>query len=194
MGFLNFKKSDTDSEVVASVPQVVEPTNELSPQIFESNNKPTNKVDEAYGKAAEVIGDALTTGIVHTVKSNEVVQGRVLKTADTVIDAQLNAIESKAAQTDKESFFEMHRDACTYFGYDETTTDKSHVKLMACWAWIFNTLYICTIGFFVVAPISFFFYKVNVVIKKQWVVLVLAFLIYLLIVLTPFIISWLGRL
>ena len=192
--FQNFVNSDKNSDsVVKDMAPIQQSDNQISEQIFKTGEI-QESVESGNKKASELVKDALNAGIVHTVKNNDDVQGRILKTADIVIDSQLNVAESEALKEDKKSFFELNRDACSYFGYDEKTTGKSHVKLMSWWAWFFNTLYICTIGFFIVAPISFFFHKVSVVIKKQWLVLVLAIGIYVLIILTPFIISWLGRL
>lgn len=144
-------------------------------------------------KARDTVEQVLQAGIVHKVQTDDGVKEKILETADTVIGTHLNVVKSKADKADKKAYFEANEAACSYFGYDEKTTNKSHINMMRGWSWFFNTLYIMTIGFFLVAPITFFVHKLRVVIKYNWIVLLLAILIYALIVTTPFFIVWLGR-
>lgn len=144
-------------------------------------------------KVGDLVEQVLQAGIVHKVKTDDDVKEKILETADTVIDTHLKVAKSKADKADTKVYFEANEAACSYFGYDEKTTDRKQVTLMRWWAWIFNTLYIVTIGFLLVAPITFFVHKLRVVIKHNWLVLLLAVLIYALIVLTPFFAVWLGR-
>ena len=144
-------------------------------------------------KAGDLVEQVLQAGIVHKVQTDDDVKEKILETADTVIDTHLKVVKSKADTADKKAYFEANEAACSYFGYDEKTTNKSHINLMRGWSWFFNTLYILTIGFFLVAPITFFVHKLRVVIKHNWIVLLLAVLIYALIVMTPFFAVWLGR-
>lgn len=145
------------------------------------------------GEAGALVDEALKAGVMAHIKKNGKVQEKLVNTANSVIDTKINVLQSQADKADKKAYFEANEAACSYFGYDEKTTNKSHVTLMKCWSWFFNTLYIVTIGFFLVAPITFFAHKLKVVIKKTWLVLLLAVLIYVMIVLAPFIGVWLGR-
>lgn len=200
-------KEVQQTKVEATVPEVV--AESVPKSVAESQpHKVTNyffadcertgdavsQTDTELDSAGELVGQALNAGIVHKVQTDGAVKEKILETADKVIDTNLGVIKAKAEKEDKKAFFEANEAACTYFGYDEKTTSKSHVKMMKGWSWFFNTLYIITIGFFVVAPISFFCHKLKVVIKHNWLVFLLALLIYGLIVATPFIATWLGRL
>lgn len=170
------------------------PTKQVPQQnYFFSEEETAAVVKKPVDKASDLVGDVLAAGIEHKVRNDEGTKEKILEAADAMIDTHINVAKSQADKADKEAYFEANEAACRYFGYDEKTTSKSHVKIMSAWAWFFNTLYIFTIGFFVVAPISFFFHKIRVVIKHTWLVLILAVLIYALIVLTPFFIVWLGR-
>lgn len=159
---------------------------------FQEDEKPVSPPAEV-DKVGDLVGRVLQAGIVHKVQTDDDVKEKILETADTVIDTHLKVAKSKADTADKKAYFEANEAACSYFGYDEKTTNKSHINLMKGWSWFFNTLYIVTIGFFLVAPITFFVHKLRVVIKHNWLVIVLAILIYALIVLTPFFVVWLGR-
>ena len=157
---------------------------------FEEKDKDGDK--NGFDKAGEMVDAALSAGVMHTIKTSDSVREQILKTSNSVIDSRLNAAQNKANKEDKKTFFEANEAACGYFGYDEKTTNKSHVRLMSAWAWFFNTLYILTIGFFIVAPITFFCHKLRVVIKQTWLVIVLALLIYVGIIGIPILASWLG--
>lgn len=193
-----------EGEVVEQVQQEIVPVSEDTKVVVQPENKVANyffddatQVDaqaKPIDQAGALVNEALGAGIVHKVKTDDTVKEKILKTADECVDAHLDVAKSNADKARKEAYFEANRDACTYFGYDGKTTSKSHIKMMKAWAWFFNTLYILTIGFFVVAPISFFFHKIRVVIKHTWVVLLLAILIYVAIVGTPFLVAWLEGL
>lgn len=182
-------------EIVKAEPTAVEPAVPHAPNYFfgdvEKVSPAPTPVD--VDKTGELVENVLQAGIVHKVQSDDSVKEKILETADTVIDTHLKVAKSKADKADKKAYFEANEAACSYFGYDEKTTNKSHINLMKGWSWFFNTLYIITIGFFLVAPITFFVHKLKVVIKNNWIVLLLAILIYALIVLTPFFVVWLGR-
>lgn len=169
-------------------------SNGVSQFFFDKKEKESKQVDlpVEQDKAAELVKTVLQAGIVHKVQTDESVREKVLSTADKVISTRLDVEKNSAEKADKRAFFEANEDACTYFGYDEKTTAKSHVKMMRAWSWVFNALYILTIGFFVVAPIVFFVSKLRVAVEKNWVVILLSILIYLAVVLTPFLLNWLG--
>lgn len=169
-------------------------SNGVSQFFFDKKEKESKQVDlpAEQDKAAELVKTVLHAGIVHKVQNDESVREKVLSTADKVISTRLDVEKNNAEKADKRAYFEANEDACTYFGYDEKTTAKSHVKMMRAWSWVFNALYIITIGFFVVAPIVFFVSKLRVAVEKSWVVILLSVLIYLAVVLSPFILTWLG--
>ena len=109
------------------------------------------------------------------------VKKQLLDTAKQVVQDRASTIGDKAELESKAQHFLKHEDACAIFGYDEKTTSRFHVKVMAVWAFVLNTIYIFTIGGIVVAPVSFILHKLKVVIKKTWLAILLAIFIYLLI-------------
>lgn len=141
----------------------------------------------------EVVNQVINESAKDKMTNDEDTKKKVDDAVNGLIEKSIKTSKSKADKHHKKSFFEANKDACSYFGYDENTTPTAHVFVMTVWSWIINMLYICTVGAFVVFPISFIFHKIHVVIKKSWVVLPLAILIYALVVMTPFFIVWLGR-
>lgn len=125
--------------------------------------------------------------VVHTVAGDEEVQRDIMDTAKKVVTDKADALRNQAEKESKIAYFENNESACACFGYDEKTTHKSHVKIMAFWIYVLNTIYIFTLGFFVVSPICFILKKLKVVIKQTWLALLIALLIYVLIIASPFI-------
>lgn len=153
--------------------------------------KPITTIEAAESRANEVVAEVFGQAVAHTVVNDEGIQDKLLNTAHAVVENKAEVLANKAEKESKASFIEKHSDACFYFGYDDTTTSKFHVKMMAFWIFVLNTIYIFTVGFFVVSPISFILRKLKVIIKKTWVAILLALLIYFLILAVPIFVSWL---
>jgi hypothetical protein len=142
-------------------------------------------IEAATSKVNEVVTEIFSQAVVHTVREDDEIRQHLLNTAKQVVADKTNTIADMAETESKAYNFEKHLDACTYFGYDEKTTSKFHVKVMSVWAFILNTIYIFTVGLFIVSPLSFIARKLKVVIKHTWLVVVLALLIYLVVLAIP---------
>lgn len=166
-------------------------TSSTSIFIPKKTEKPITTIEAAESRANEVVAEVFGQAVAHTVVNDEGIQDKLLNTAHAVVENKAEVLANKAEKESKASFIEKHSDACFYFGYDDTTTSKFHVKAMAFWIFVLNTIYIFSIGFFIVSPISFILRKLKVIIKKTWVAIVLALLIYFLILAIPLVVSWL---
>ena len=142
-------------------------------------------IEAATSKVNEVVTEIFSQAVVHTVREDDEIRQHLLNTAKQVVADKTNTIADMAETESKAYNFTKHLDACTYFGYDEKTTSKFHVKVMSVWAFILNTIYIFTVGLFIVSPLAFIARKLKVVIKHTWLVVVLALLIYLLVLAIP---------
>lgn len=167
---------------------------QFAPAMFNAVDGNNDLAPAKVNRTKELVEDVLHAGIIHKVNTDADVKQKILETANRVISTNLAIVDSNADKADKAAFFDANIDACSYFGFDETTTAKTHVKVMKTWAWVFNMLYIISVGFLVVAPIVFFCTKLRVVVKKTWIVLVLGLFIYALVVASPFIVTLLGGL
>ena len=174
------------------VQATVQPITQAAP-IFAPRKaeKPITTIEAAESRANEVVAEVFGQAVAHTVVNDEGIQDKLLNTAHAVVENKAEVLANKAEKESKASFIEKHSDACFYFGYDDTTTSKFHVKMMAFWIFVLNTIYIFTVGFFIVSPISFILRKLKVIIKKTWVAILLALLIYFLILAVPLFVSWL---
>ena len=130
-----------------------------------------------------IVGQA----VIHQM-SNDDTKQRVLKTADKVIKTQISKIENQVEQGEKEAVFSNNKDACDLYGIDEKTVPKWVVNIAKL---VQNFWYIIWLimGAATVAPIVFLGKKIKVVIKKTWIAMLFAVLIYAAILFTPFLIK-----
>lgn len=142
-----------------------------------------NKTPEPL-KTDELIESSINTAIISRITTDEKVQEKFIRTADTVIDNKLETEQSNAEKVAKKAHLQNNQDACDLYGIDENTVPKwvvnIAVKAQNFWYgfWLF-------IGFFTVAPIVFLSKKIKVVFKRTWVSVTIAILIYLAVILTP---------
>ena len=175
------------------VSQPVEETlNHFAPLLRDDKN--AGGIQQANVKANEVVSDVFSQAIVHTVAHDENAREKILGTAKKVINDKTQSIADTAHTESKLMLFKRHEDACSGFGYEETTTPKSLVKIMGGISYFWSLVYILTLGTFIVFPITFFCRKIRVVIKKTWLVFVLALVVYLIFVVGPVLLAWLLNL
>ena len=186
---------DRENQVITEQTSLPVAAQETSPIIFKTTVGAPQGVEQAMDIANKVTGEAFGQAMMHTVQHDPDMQDKLLLTAKQVIRDKTDSISDMASTERTAKFFEKNEDACTYFGYDEKTTNKFHVKAMAAWAFILNTIYIFSVGFLIVAPIAFILKKLSVVIKKTWVAVIVAIVIYALIVSVPILIAFIrGKL
>ena len=126
-----------------------------------------------------VVGQA----VVHQM-SNDNTRQRVLKTADKVIHTEISKIENQAEQGEKEAVFANNKDACDLYGIDEKTVPKWVVQIAKI---VQNFWYLVwlLVGSFTTAPVVFLGKKIKVVIKRTWLAMLLAILIYAAVFFAP---------
>jgi len=180
--------------IQAVTSQPVAPIKDGTEIIFKPSTTDTPKgIEQAMEVANKVTGEAFGQAMLYTLQTDSEMQDQLLSTAKQVIRDKTDSIADMAQTERKAKFFEMNADACQLFGYEEKTTAKFHIKAMAFWAFVLNSLYIFTIGYFVVAPITFILSKIKVVIKKTWLALIFALLVYLLAIGLPILVAWLAK-
>ena len=144
--------------------------------------------EESKPSVAEATMQNIVGQAVIRQMSNDETQQRVLKTADKVIKTQISKIENQVEQGEKEAVFSNNKDACDLYGIDEKTVPKWVVNIAKLVQnfWYFIWL---IIGAATIAPVVFLGKKIKVVIKKTWVAMLFAVLIYIAIWLTPFLVK-----
>lgn len=135
--------------------------------------------------AGNMVEQAFTEAVVATVKNDEKVQSEIMQSAEKVVRNKAQELKSRAETEAKEAHFANKKSACECFGYNETTTEKWAVSLMGIWHNVITAIWIF-IGMFTFAPVTFVAKKLGVIIKSAWLAVLIAVIIYVVAVLSPF--------
>ena len=92
----------------------------------------------------------------------------------------------------KEAVFNNNADACESYGFNEKTTPTWAVRMMKVGYSIMLAIYV-VLASFTVMPVIFLVKKISVGLKKTWVAVLFALLIYLGIIFIPIIVSLLAK-
>lgn len=143
-------------------------------------------------KNQQLVENMFNQAIVHEVSNNEDLKDKVLETAKTYVDTEMQTIATKVETKNKEANFNNNKDACESYGFNEKTTPKWAVSFMR---WGYNVMLALWlfVGSFTFMPIIFVAKKISVGIKKVWLAGLIAVLIYLGVTLTPVILAIINR-
>lgn len=160
---------------------------EQAVDIFKPKEQPV-VVEEKQDQNQQLVENMFNQAIVHEVANNEELKGKVLDTAKTYVDTEMQTIATKVETKNKEAVFNNNKDACESYGFNEKTTPKWAVSFMR---WGYNVMLAIWlfIGSFTFMPVIFVAKKLSVGIKKTWIAGVVALLIYLAVTLVPILIG-----
>ena len=140
----------------------------------------------------ELVDKGIQAAVMHKLQNEEEVQKKFLQTADKIIDTNVSRATNEAEKDEKKAIFENNKDACDLYGIDEKTVPKWVVRCAKKVQDFWYAMWL-VIGFFTTAPVVFLSKKVKVVLKKTWIAVTFAILIYAAIVLSPLWLKYLKR-
>ena len=160
--------------------QIIEGGFQFPPNMFAPK-----KVDAKEGEpipeppqADEIIGAVFNTAIVETVKNDDAVKEEIVVSAKDTIRNKTQAYKDNAEAEAKEAYFNSNKDACECFGFkEENMLEKWAVKCMKFVYRVLLAIYIA-IASFTLAPTIFILQRIKNAVKKTWLAIALAVLIY----------------
>lgn len=185
-----------DSEILALQQQVAEKEKEdslqLSQNIFENRKESANSAVPVADKKEQLVENMFEQAVVHEVANNAELQDNVLETAKVYTNTKMQTIKTKVDTEHKEAVFDNRKDACESYGFNEKTTPIWATKAMS---WGYNVMLAIWlfIGTFTFMPIIFIAKKMVVGLKKTWLAVIFALLIYLAVTLVPILVSVLKQ-
>lgn len=185
-----------DSEILALQQQVAEKEKEnslhLSQNIFENRKESTNSAVPVADKKEQLVENMFEQAVVHEVANNAELQDNVLETAKVYTSTKMQTIKTKVDTEHKEAVFDNRKDACESYGFNEKTTPIWATRVMS---WGYNVMLAIWlfIGSFTFMPIIFIAKKMSVGLKKTWLAVIFALLIYLAVTLVPILVSVLKQ-
>lgn len=155
--------------------------------IFKPKEEPLVEV-KPEDKNQQLVEGMFNQAILHEVTNNDELKERVLETAKTYVDTEMQTISTKVETKNKEAVFDNNKDACESYGFNEKTTPKWAVEFMR---WGYNVILAIWlfVGSFTFMPVIFVAKKISVGIKKTWLAGLLALLIYLGVTIMPIIMA-----
>ena len=143
----------------------------VTPQVTDVT--PENLVEKASAAAT-----------VTLITESDEVKTEILRGAEQVVHNKTEEIKNRAERQAKKELFENNRVACGCFGFEEETTERWAVNYMKVWNRIFTLLWLI-VGSITFAPVLFISSKLKAIIKRAWVAVVLAIIIYVAVLLSP---------
>lgn len=157
-------------------------------KVAELNNQPTfgfdapkqNAVEQSTDRKEELINSAFEQATIAKLKNDEALRDRVSETAEKYVDTKMQVIATDVDTEHKKAFFKNRQSACESYGFEEETTPKWAVRLMSVGYSIMLAIWLI-VGTFTFMPVIFIAKKISVGVKKTWLAIVLALLLYLFI-------------
>lgn len=141
----------------------------------------------------EIVDKVFGEAIVHTVSTDDKVQEEIITGAKKALHNKTERIKSETEREAKEAHFDNNSDACECFAF------KAEKKLPLWAVNIMKVIYdvmliiwivLCT---FTIAPVIFILQRVKNVIKTTWLAILVAVVVYICVIASPFIISTISK-
>ncbi len=176
------------SEISTLEQQVSTQYQQQTPVIDFSKTKEEDEKTTTTDTNTALVETMFNQAVMHEVTNNEDLKETVLDTASTYVDTKMKTLKKKVDTEHKEAVYDNNKDACESYGFNEKTTPTWAVNFMR---WGYNVILAIWlfIGSFTFMPIIFVAKKIAVGVKKVWIAVLLALIIYLAVVLTPIILA-----
>jgi len=151
----------------------------------------TSVLDEGTTYAAKAVSQWLVISIDSCCNGDVNVQDRLNKQAQKTVENSLDTIDKKIQRQQQDANFKANEAACNSYGIEKTCPIWLTKVMRA--GYNFWSLIYSIIAFLTIVPVNIFFQGISHFIKKNWIALLLALFIYLvLFVALPIICSYFG--
>lgn len=148
---------------------------------IESQSKPPTNNESI--KVDNLVGDLINTAIISEIQNNNETKEKVIETAKTIVNTKVDTVKIQANTDNNKANFDNKKEACACFGFSEKedTLPKKAVDAMNVIHnfWLAIWIGLCAIT---LCPINFVAKRMQNTIKKTWITIVIALLIYLSII------------
>lgn len=159
--------------------------------LFEQQNE-TNAVATIESKD-KLIKDVFEQAVMHEVATNDQLKDKVLDTAQKYTETKMQTIATNVDTEYKEAVYNNAKDACESYGFNEKTTPIWAVNFMRVGYSIILAIWLF-IGSFTFMPVIFIAKKMSVGLKKTWIAVVFAILLYAAVTILPIVLALLKSL
>lgn len=159
----------------------------LSSNIF---SKPKNEVTVMPEKdtKSNLVNQAFDQAVVSSIETDDSLKDNMMATAKVFTRTKMQKIITDVDTEHKKAVFNNKKDACESYGFDEETTPIWATNLMAKGYNVVLAIWLF-IGTFTFMPIIFISKKIQVGVKKTWLAILIAILLYLGITFLPILLT-----
>ena len=143
-------------------------------------------------KKDELVDSMFEQAVVHEVTNNEELKGKVLETAKDFVNTKADIIRTNVNTEQKEANFNNKKDACESYGFNEKTTPIWATNMMTFGYNIMLAIWLF-IGSFTFMPVIFIAKKIAVGLKRTWIAVIFAILLYLGVTFVPILLAFLRN-
>lgn len=158
--------------------------------IFKKKEQEISEV-KPTDKNQQLVENVFNQAVMHEVSNSEELKEKVLETAHTYVDTKMQTLATQVDSEHKEAVFDNNKDACESYGFNEKRTPLWAVKFMKVGYSVMLAIYLF-IASFTVMPVIFLMKKIQVAVKKTWIAIILALIIYLSVTFIPILTGILG--
>ena len=145
----------------------------------------------AESKKNELVETMFEQAIEYEVQNNEELKENVLETAKTFVGTKMQTIATNVDTEHKEAVFNNRKDACESYGFNEKTTPIWATKFMSVGYSIMLAIWLF-IGSFTFMPVIFIAKKISVGLRRTWLAVIFAILLYLGVTFLPILLALLN--
>lgn len=172
-----------DNEIMELQRQVAE-----KQSLFEKKQEVAKPVES---KKNELVETMFEQAIEYEVQNNEELKGNVLETAKTFVGTKMQTIATNVDTEHKEAVFNNRKDACESYGFNEKTTPIWATKFMSVGYSVMLAIWLF-IGSFTFMPVIFIAKKISVGLRRTWLAVLFAILLYLGVTFLPILLALLN--
>ena len=140
----------------------------------------------------ELVDSMFEQAVAHEVTNNEELKGKVLETAKDFVNTKADIIRTNVNTEQKEANFNNKKDACESYGFNEKTTPIWATNMMTFGYNIMLAIWLF-IGSFTFMPVIFIAKKIAVGLKRTWIAVIFAILLYLGVTFVPILLAFLRN-
>lgn len=177
-----------DNEISTS--ELVRLVDEKTKDNLFNNNAPVIAEQSSKDKLIE---NVFEQAVINQVATNEDLKDKVLDTAQKYTETKMQTIATNVDTEHKEAVFNNAKDACESYGFNEKTTPIWAINFMKVGYSIILAIWLF-VGSFTFMPIIFITKKIAVGLKKTWIAVIFAIVLYLGVTFVPILVAILSSL
>lgn len=177
-----------DNEISTS--ELVRLVDEKTKDNLFNNNAPVIAEQSSKDKLIE---NVFEQAVINQVATNEDLKDKVLDTAQKYTETKMQTIATNVDTEHKEAVFNNAKDACESYGFNEKTTPIWAINFMKVGYNIILAIWLF-VGSFTFMPIIFITKKITVGLKKTWIAVIFAIVLYLGVTFVPILVAILSSL